>query len=89
MLIPRSILLVLTALLSVLVTIVAPTWSIKWWCLLVALCAALLIAIPRALRTKALFGKLVSLLLLVLRMLKNLIHIDRSNKEFIHTAHDK
>lgn len=89
MLIPRSILLVLTALLSVLVTIVAPTWSIKWWCLLGALCAALLIAIPRALRTKALFGKLASLLLLVWRMLKNLIHIDRSNKEFIHTAHDK
>jgi cellulose synthase/poly-beta-1,6-N-acetylglucosamine synthase-like glycosyltransferase len=89
MLIPRSILLVLTALLSVLITIVAPTWSIKWWCLLGALCAALLIAIPRALRTKALFGKLASLLLLVWRMLKNLIHIDRSNKEFIHTAHDK
>jgi len=89
MLIPRSILLVLTVLLSVIVTIVAPTWSIKWWCLLVCLCAALFIAIPRALRTKALFGKLAALLQLVWRMLKNMVHIDRSNKEFIHTAHDK
>ena len=89
MLIPRSILLVLTVLLSVIVTIVAPTWSIKWWCLLVCLCAALFIAIPRALRTQALFGKLAALLQLVWRMLKNMVHIDRSNKEFIHTAHDK
>ena len=89
MLIPRSVLLVLTVLLSVIVTIVAPTWSIKWWCLLVCLCAALFIAIPRALRTQALFGKLAALLQLVWRMLKNMVHIDRSNKEFIHTAHDK
>ena len=89
MLIPRSVLLVLTVLLSVIVTIVAPTWSIKWWCLFVCLCAALFIAIPRALRTQALFGKLAALLQLVWRMLKNMVHIDRSNKEFIHTAHDK
>jgi len=89
MLIPRSVLLVLTVLLSVIVTIAAPTWSIKWWCLLVCLCAALFIAIPRALRTQALFGKLAALLQLVWRMLKNMVHIDRSNKEFIHTAHDK
>lgn len=89
MLIPRSVLLVLTVLLSVIVTIVAPTWSIKWWCLLVCLCAALFVAIPRALRTQALFGKLAALLQLVWRMLKNMVHIDRSNKEFIHTAHDK
>lgn len=89
MLIPRSILLVLTVLLTVLVTVTVSIWSPKWWCLLASLSIALFIAIPRPLRSKALFGKLSSLLLLVWRMLKNLFRMDRNNQEFIHTAHDK
>jgi cellulose synthase/poly-beta-1,6-N-acetylglucosamine synthase-like glycosyltransferase len=89
MLIPRSILLVVLPCLSVLMTLLAPVWSIKWWCLTAAFCLALLIAIPSRLRSQALAGKIVMLIKLVWRMVKNLVHIDRKDQEFIHTTHDK
>ena len=95
-LIPRSILLVLTpflTLLSLLAFYLLPLPSyifpLKWLILLILLVAAILIAIPAPLRTGALFDKILTLPRLVWRMLKNLLNIKPSNKEFIHTTHQQ
>ena len=93
-LIPRSILLVLIPFLT-LVSLLAffflplPSYifPLKWFILLILLVAAILIAIPAPLRTRALFDKLLTLPQLVWRMLMNLLNINPSNKEFIHTTH--
>jgi cellulose synthase/poly-beta-1,6-N-acetylglucosamine synthase-like glycosyltransferase len=87
-LIPRSILIVLLTAISIVMTIIVPTWSTKWWMLLAVLIIALIIAIPAQLRSASLFGKALSIPGLVLRMLKNLLHIDHKNTDFLHTTHD-
>jgi cellulose synthase/poly-beta-1,6-N-acetylglucosamine synthase-like glycosyltransferase len=86
-LIPRSILIVLLAGISILMTIFMPTWCEKWWILFALLAIALFIALPRQLRFRS-FTKLLAIPGLVLRMLKNLLHIDRKNTDFIHTEHN-
>ena len=88
-LIPRSILIVLLAAISILMTIVVPEWCGKWWFLLIILALSLYIALPEQLRARSLFGKVLSVPGLVLRMLKNLLHIDHKNTDFLHTTHDK
>lgn len=87
-LIPRSILIVLLTGISLFMTFVVPTWCTKWWALLAALVIALFIAIPAQLRSAALFGKVLAVPGLVLRMLKNLLHMDRKNTDFLHTTHN-
>lgn len=87
-LIPRSILIVLIAFFAILTTITVPTWCEKWWMLLAALAISLYIAIPSQLRSRSLFGKILSVPRLVFRMLKNLFHIDRKNTDFLHTTHN-
>ena len=87
-LIPRSILIVLLAGLSVLITLFAPYWCEKWWILFGLLAAALFIALPRQLRFRS-FAKVFAIPGLVLKMLKNVLHMDRKNTDFIHTSHDK
>jgi cellulose synthase/poly-beta-1,6-N-acetylglucosamine synthase-like glycosyltransferase len=86
-LIPRSILIVLITMMALLMTVLIPTWCAKWWWLLAALALALYIAIPSQLRSRSLFGKTIAIPGLVFRMLKNLLHIDRKNTEFLHTTH--
>jgi cellulose synthase/poly-beta-1,6-N-acetylglucosamine synthase-like glycosyltransferase len=85
-LIPRSILIVLLASISIFMTIFMPTWCEKWWVLFALLGLSLFIAIPRQLRFRS-FAKVLAIPGLVLRMLKNLLHIDRKNTDFIHTQH--
>ena len=87
-LIPRSMLIMLLGFMSVVMTIVNPVWSIKWWILFASLAVALFIAIPGPLRLRS-FSKALTIPGLVLRMLKNMLHIDRKNTDFIHTTHDK
>ena len=87
-LIPRSMLIVLIAAVAVVMTVVAPMWCAKWWILLLALALALFIALPSQLRSRSLFGKILSVPGLVLRMFKNLLHIDHRNTDFLHTTHD-
>lgn len=87
-LIPRSILIVLLAGISILITIFIPTWCEKWWILFVLLVIALFIAIPSQLRFRS-FAKVFAIPRLVLRMLKNIMHIDRKNTDFIHTTHNQ
>ena len=86
-LIPRSILIMLLSVISVLMTILVYEWCMKWWIILGLLALALLIAIPAPLRFKS-FAKALSIPGLVLRMLKNVLHIDRKNTDFIHTTHE-
>lgn len=86
-LIPRSILIVLLAGISVLMTIFMSSWCEKWWILFALLAIALFIALPRQLRFRS-FAKVLAIPSLVLRMLKNLLHIDRKNTDFIHTEHN-
>ena len=85
-LIPRSILIVLLGGISVLMTILVPDWCEKWWILFAVLAVSLFIAIPGPLRMRS-FGKVFAIPGLVLRMLKNFLHIDHKNTDFIHTEH--
>ena len=86
-LIPRSILIVLLAGISILMTIVVPEWCEKCWILFGLLAAALFIALPSQLRFRS-FAKVFAIPGLVLRMLKNVLHMDRKNTDFIHTEHN-
>ena len=85
-LIPRSILIVLLGGISVFMTIFMPSWCEKWWVLFALLAVALFIAIPSQLRFRS-FVKVFAIPGLVLRMLKNILHIDHKNTDFIHTEH--
>ena len=85
-LIPRSILIVLLGGISVFMTIVVPDWCEKWWILFAMLALSLFIAIPAALRVQS-FKKVLAIPNLVLKMLKNILHMDRNNTDFIHTQH--
>ena len=86
-LIPRSILIVLLGGISVMMTIVMPEWCEKWWILFAFLGGALFIAIPGPLRMRS-FSKVFTIPGLVIRMLKNALHMDRKNTDFIHTEHN-
>ena len=86
-LIPRSILIVLTGGISIMMTILVPAWCEKWWILFGLLAVALFIALPSQLRFRS-FAKVFAIPGLVLRMLKNILHIDRKNTDFIHTEHN-
>jgi len=88
-LIPRSILLAVIPIVALVITIVSPLQSIKWWALFLLLCLSLLIALPPQLRTSSLFKQVLTLPRLVWHLLKNLFHIDRKNTDFIHTSHNK
>ena len=85
-LIPRSILIVLLGIISVFMTIVIPDWCEKWWFLFAMLALSLFIAIPAPLRIQS-FRKVLAIPKLVLKMLKNVLHMDRKNTDFIHTQH--
>jgi len=85
-LIPRSILIVLLTGIATIITLTIPDWCEKWWTLLGVLTISLYIAIPRELRLRS-FSKALAIPGLVLRMLKNILHIDHKNTDFIHTQH--
>ena len=86
-LIPRSILIVLLGSISVFMTIVIPDWCEKWWFLFALLALSLYIAIPAPLRFRS-FKKVLAIPQLVFKMLKNILHLDRKNTDFIHTEHN-
>lgn len=95
-LIPRSILLVLTAvfalfstLLAVATSVLSPLAALKWWCLLLVLLLALAVAIPRQLRSRTLVGKALLVPRLAGHMIANVVRIDKNSKDFIHTTHNQ
>lgn len=94
-LIPRSMLLVLTFVLSIISAIMtitthhSPLTTLKWWFLFGLLSISLFVAMPSALRSRTVFRRLNYLPRLVWRMITNLFKIDHKNKDFIHTTHNK
>ncbi len=88
-LIPRSMLIVLTFLLAVIITLISHEWCIKWWLLFLFICLSLYVSTPRQLRSHSVFGKLLSLPSLVWKMVLNILKIDHKNTDFIHTSHEK
>ncbi len=88
-LIPRSMLVILTLAMSLLMTIISRVWCLKWWLLFLTVCIALYIATPKQLRKHSVFGKILSLPTLVWKMVLNILKIDRKSTDFIHTSHDK
>ena len=89
MLIPRSILMAIIPCITITTTFLSLSWSYKWWGMLLCFGIALLIAIPKRLRTRALFGRLGTLPKLIWHMFSNIIRMDRHNTDFIHTTHEK
>ena len=86
-LIPRSILIVLLIGICMLITILAPYWCEKWWFLFAILAFSLFIALPKEIRFSS-FKKALAIPGLVLRMLRNILHINRKNTDFLHTEHN-
>ena len=87
-LIPRSMLIVLTFTLAVVVTLISREWCIKWWLLFLFICLSLYVSTPKQLRSHSVFGKILSIPTLVWKMILNILKIDRKNTDFIHTTHD-
>ena len=98
-LVPRAMLLVLLPVMGVVsgcALLFSPlSWqlsavtSLKWWVLLAVLAIALVVALPRTLRLRALQASVVRLPQLAFRMLRNVLRINLSNHEFIHTVHQQ
>jgi len=92
-LIPRSMLVVGAFVVCIFMTafslLFSLSWYIKWWCLFLAICISLYLAIPKQLRSHTVFGKILSVPVLVWKMVVNIPKIKRKNTDFIHTTHDK
>ena len=86
-LIPRSILIVLLGVISVFMTVVVQKKKKKWWILFAMLAISLFIAIPAPLRIQS-FKRVLAIPKLVLKMVKNILHMDHKNTDFIHTEHN-
>ena len=88
MLIPRAMLLIGTFIWSLIMSVIALTWALKWWLLFILTSLSLWIAIPRKMRNGTLAKLITHLPRLTWKMLSNIRHIDRKNREFIHTTHE-
>ena len=92
-LIPRSMLVVGAFAWSIFMTVFSLffslSWYIKWWCLFLTICISLYLASPKQLRSHTVFGKILSVPVLVWKMFMNIPKISRKTTEFIHTTHDK
>ena len=88
MIIPRSMLLVGTFVWALLMSVFEMSWAYKWWGLFALTSLSLWIAIPRKMRNGTLAKLITHLPRLTWKMLSNIRHIDRKNREFIHTTHE-
>lgn len=87
MIVPRSICLCLTVLLTIAISIWQWIYGIKWCIICGMLFAALLLGIPGKLYNKKLLSAVISIPGLTLRMMANLFHLKGAAKNFIHTKH--
>lgn len=84
---PRILLLGLTPLWAVVMTLLAPADSIKWWVAVVALVFALACALPDSQMDDRLKRALRKIPLLFLLMAANLFRMRGAKDKFIHTEH--
>ncbi|MBP1613416.1 MAG: glycosyl transferase [Bacteroidetes bacterium] len=87
MMFPRIILIFLIGAMTLLVTIVHPTASIKWWGLLLLLFFTLCIAVPSYQYNRPLLRAILQIPALACSMVSNLFNFKGANKTFIHTKH--
>ena len=87
-LIPRSMLLVILPVLGLFLTFVLGMWGIKWLVLFLLFCVSLAISLPTQMFSRGTFASLMKLPQLVWRMIKNILHINHKNTDFIHTEHN-
>ena len=64
-LIPRSMLIVLTFFLAIVITLLSREWCVKWWLLFLFICLSLYVSTPKQLRRYSMFGKIFSIPMLV------------------------
>ena len=84
---PRIVLLGITPLTAVVVTILAPGASVKWWVLVLMLLFALAFALPDSQMDDRLRRALRKIPVLFLLMAANLFRIRGAGDRFIHTEH--
>lgn len=87
MMLPRIILIFLIGVMTLLITIVHPTASIKWWGLLFLLFFTLCIAVPSYQYNRPLLKAILQIPALACSMVSNLFNFKGANKTFIHTKH--
>lgn len=88
-LIPRSMLIVILIIISIVELLLCPLWSLKWWLLLVILAMSLILSIPAEKRKWKLLSKWFTALLMTLQMFRSASKIPQDKGEFIHTSHNK
>lgn len=84
---PRMLLMGFIPLLAIIITIFASVRAIKWWILVLALFAALLIAVPKEQFDKKFWKALISAPMLIYFTFKNLFRLKGTKDNFIHTEH--
>lgn len=87
MTIPRVMLLGFCFIITVAMSIIDISLSIKWWALFGILIFTLMVAIPRKLYRKELFMAVIQIPYFFVLMALNLLRIKGANKTFIHTTH--
>lgn len=86
---PRVLLAGLAFFISIFMTFINPTLSIKWWILTAFVSLALTISIPKRFFTFRLLSAILVLPETFLRMFVNLFRLKGANKSFIHTPHGR
>lgn len=84
---PRMLLMGALPILSLVVTLISPVRSIKWWGVVALLMVSLLLAIPKTQLDKQLWKALTSVPSLVLLTVKNMFRLGGTKDTFIHTEH--
>ena len=86
--IPKSLLIGIILIISIIMTIINPYESISWWTLFIILLILLYNAIPNELRDKRLIKCIIyDTPFFILMMFFNLFKIRNADKKFIHTQH--
>lgn len=87
MLPPRLVQLAAVFGFTLVVTIVNPSMSVKWWVLSFVQIIAMVVPVPPELMTTRLLKALIRIPTLALIMISNLFKLKGANKKFIHTEH--
>ena len=84
---PRSILIALLSLISIMYLLFNPIDSIRWIILLLLIIISLYIAIPSYMRNSKLIAALINVPFFIIMMIINLFRLKGISKKFIHTEH--